>query len=230
MDPECLGELGTLLESETYQFTRVGPLTREIAFVTKVKIPYMDGRPSPWLCVADLVILPCGARSSQNPTGEDFAASSPPPMIFIDDVWFGLFVDGSGISPSAEYLLAVLLPIEELMDPFGANGDLDWFTVVDLDAFGYFYGTPTTPDLNGDRCPDAAIELGVPGRFVPHAGMDEVGAGLLDFLQNRRALGLSRVEVFEPAPRSLVPAALAGMQMGESSSTRPWCFNFSIGR
>ncbi len=230
MDADCLESQGTLLESETYQFARVGPLVRDIAFVIKVKLPYGDGRPTPWLCVADLVILPCAARSPQNPLGEDLAPSSPPPMILVDDVPLGVFVDGGGSTPAAEFLLAVVLPIEELADPFGAVGDLDWFAVVDLDAFGQFYGVAPAPDLDGNGCPDTAIEPSVPGRFVRHAGMDDVGSDLVQFLLNRGSLGLARVDVFEPQPRSLVTPLLAGMQPGESSNSRPWCFNFSIGR
>ena len=44
-----------------------------------------------------------------------------------------------------------------------------------------FYLQPPTPDLDGDGCPDVCIEITVPGKLVPHKGLDEKGAELLDF-------------------------------------------------
>jgi hypothetical protein len=229
MEASCLGATGDLLESETYQFAQFGPLNLQIVFVLKVKLPISVGPPVSWTPVADFVLLPCNAATAQNPSGEDISPSAPPPLLLIDDVPFGNIAAGPEAAPAREFLCAFVLPVSELSEPFGSFGELDWFAIVDFDARGTVSGQPT-PDIDGDGCPDPAIELGVPGRFVPHAGMDEIGAGFVSFLLNRRALGLQRIDVFEPQPRSLVPASLAGMRSGESRNSRPWCFAFAIGR
>ncbi|MBI3843761.1 MAG: hypothetical protein HY292_03880 [Planctomycetes bacterium] len=229
MEASCLGDTGNLLESETYQFLQFGPLNLQIVFVLKVKLPISAGPPVSWSPVADFVLLPCNAASAQNPSGEDFAPNAPPPLLLVDDVRFGSIAAGPEYAPAKEFLCAFVLPVSDLSEPFGAFGQLDWFAIVDFDAGGTMFGQPT-PDLDGDGCPDSAIELGVSGRFVPHAPMDDVGAGVLTYLLNRRVLGLQSIDVFEPQPRSFVPASLAGMQSGESGASRPWCFTFAIGR
>jgi len=101
---------------------------------------------------------------------------------------------------------------------------LDWFACADMDSTGSFYGQAASPDTDSNGCSDSCIEIGVPGNLVIRAGIDEKGAALVNFLLNRAALGLSRVDVFEPQPTSLIPALLPGMSAGESHNTRPWCF------
>jgi hypothetical protein len=228
MDANCLGPSSDLLESESYQFVTNLPPGVNVAFVTKVKLPVGDPNAPPWRLVEDVVILPCRARSAQNPTGEDFAPSSPPPMILIDDATFPPLSTGPGAAPATEFVLAVILPVTDLANPFGAFNNLDWFAVVDFDSDGSHFSQSPSPDLDGNGCPDSCIELGVPGRFLPHVGIDEVGAGLVDFLRNHGTLGLTRIDVFEPLPTSPNPATLLGMQMGETGNTRPWCFRFVL--
>ncbi|MBI3843979.1 MAG: hypothetical protein HY292_04995 [Planctomycetes bacterium] len=229
MATACQGQTGDLLESETYQFLQFGPVQTDVVFVTKVKLPNSIQRAFPWTLTEDIVVLPCIPRTSGNPTGEDFAPTSRPPMVLIDDVTFPPLESGPDGAPANEWLCAVVVPLQDFADPFGVSGSLDWFAVIDFDTAGTRYSQPPTPDLDGNGCPDAAIEVGVQGRFVPHVGMDEIGAGLVDFILNRGALGLTRVDVFEPQNASALPAQLGGMQTGESHNSRPWCFSFAIG-
>jgi hypothetical protein len=229
MDADCLGSAQDMLESETYRFAQFGPVNRQIVFVTKVKLPVPPDRAAPWTIVEDVVLLPCNPRTAQSPDGEDLAIGNPPPMILVDDVTFPPLLAGPEAAPATEFLLAFVMPASLLTDPFGVSGSLDWFAVIDFDTSGLKFGQPPTPDLDGNGCPDAAIELGVPGRFVPHTGVDDTGAALVEFLMNHQTLGLSRVDVFEPHGSSFVLPQLVGMQQGESGNSRPWCFDFVIG-
>ncbi|MBI3843980.1 MAG: hypothetical protein HY292_05000 [Planctomycetes bacterium] len=226
MDADCLGATSDLLESESYQFIIGGVFHQRITFVTKVKLPIPAGIGPPWRLVEDVVIVPCRTQSAQNPTGEDFPPNAPPPLLLIDDVTFPLL--GAGSTPANEFLIGFVLEITDLVMPFGFGGDVDWFAIVDFDSDGVHFSQAATPDLDGNGCPDSAIELGVPGRFAPHTGMGEIGAGLVDYLLNHQALGLTRIDVFEPHPASPIPAALGGMQAGESHHSRPWCFHFAL--
>jgi hypothetical protein len=105
---------------------------------------------------------------------------------------------------------------------------LDWFAIADMDSNGTFYGQPASPDLDANGCPDSCLEVFVPGAFLPRKGLDEKGSNLMNFLLNWSALGLTRVDVFEPQASSYIPPLLPGMTSGESHNTRPWCFTIDL--
>ncbi len=220
----CMGPLRDLLEYESYSFPV--SLEQEIVFVEKVKlVPALGMSLTPYMIVEDIFILPCRPASATNPRGEDFKTTAPPPMVFLDDVTFPPIFVSEQEGPT-EYLCAVIVPLNDIVNFFGPTlpVGLDWFAIADLDALGDFYGQPPSPDTDGNGCPDSCIELTVPGYFVSRTGIDEKGAGLVNYLLNHAALGTSWVEVFEPQPSSLIPPLLPGMSTGESHNTRPWCF------
>ncbi len=220
----CLGPNGDQLEPESYLFkTSSDPM---VVFVEKIKLsPAMNGFFTEYRIVEDIFILPCRPASAATPWGENFLISNLPVIMFIDDVTFPSIILDDGEGP-VEFLCAVFVPIPDIVSVFGPNYPLhlDWFAVADLDATGDFYGQAPSPDTDGNGCPDSAIEPGVPGALVQRQGIDEKGAGLVNFLLNWSVLGFSRVDVFEPQPSSLIPPLLPGMSTGESHNTRPWCF------
>ena len=219
----CLGPHGDFLEAETYLFSLAEE--PDVIFVEKVKLPPgLDVRVG-YLIVEDIFIIPSNPRCSMNPMGEDFPLNMRPKMLFIDDVRF-LFppIEVSPSEGPREFLCAVFIPISELTLFFGTPIQLDWFAVADLDSFGSFYGQPPTPDLDGNGAPDSCVEINVPGQFVTHFGIDEKGAALADFLVNRSAHSLTKVDVFEPQTNGFIPPILPGMSPGESHNTRPWSF------
>ncbi len=223
---ECLSPDGSGLELETYFFPNFGPQDRQIAFVDKIKLPNATGSNVGFLVVEDVFILPSSPRCSSNPAGEDFTLTNHPPILLIDDVTFVVPVDPA--LGAHEFLCAFFLPVSQLASFFGSEVSLDWFACADLDALGAFYGVPPTPDLDGNGCPDSCIEPGIPGSFVPHAGIDEKGSALVDFLVNRREHSLTRIDVFEPQTNGFIPPNLAGMASGESHNTRPWSFRILV--
>lgn len=217
----CLGPAGNFLEAETYFFSAAAE--PEILFVDKVKLPSGLGLPVQYQIVEDIFVIPSNPRCQMNPMGEDFALNMRPQMLFIDDVTFRPPINVDPSEGPVEYLCAVRIPMPEFLSFFGPM-TLDWFAVADLDSLGLFYGQPPTPDLDLNGCPDSCAELGVPGKFVRRVGIDEKGAALADFLVNRNAHSLTKVDVFEPQTNGFIPALLPGMAPGESHNTRPWSF------
>jgi hypothetical protein len=214
----CFGDIPAL-ESESY-LAAVGE--GEVIFVTKLKLVplFVDSQ----VVVQDLFIVPSRERCAANPDGEDCAPGAPPPILFLDDVVFDFVSPGAQGGPR-EYLCGVFLPIQEMVDFFGAPPfDLDWFACADLDPFGMYYAQAPSQDTDGNGCLDACVELGAPGRFLARDGIDDVGAGLVNFLLNRADHRLTRIDVFEPQGRSLIRPVVPGLAAGESRSTRPWSF------
>lgn len=214
----CFGDIPAM-EGESYSIS-VGD--EEILFVTKFKLAPLFADTQ--IVVEDIFIIPSREKCSANPKGEDFALSDRPPMLLLDDVVLA-FVSPGPLDGPREYLCGVFLPIAELTGFFGAPPfALDWFACADLDPFGIYYDQPRSVDSDGDGCIDSCVELSAPGKFVAREGIDELGAGLANFLLNRKDHSLTCVDVFEPQGRSFVPPALPGMARGESHFTRPWSF------
>ena len=221
----CLGPAGDYLETESYVLSLAED--QEIVFVDKVKLaPKIEQGPITYQIIEDIFIIPCNPRSAMNPTGENFRPSARPPMLFIDDVIFPPITldDGEG---AVEFLCAVSIPLQLLIDHFGPGAQLDWFALADMDSTGQFYGQPASTDVDGDGVPDSCIELTAPGKFIQRQGIDEKGADLVLYLLNRGPLGLTDIEVFEPTITSLIPPLLPGMSPGEEGITRPWCFTIT---
>ncbi|MHC4943905.1 MAG: hypothetical protein ACYTG7_12885 [Planctomycetota bacterium] len=221
---ECMGPVGDDLEPESYLFK----ISSEnyVVFVEKIKlVPNLNGTGQVYDIVEDLFLIRCNPATAANPSGEDIPITAVPQMLILDDVTFPPITLSPQEGP-AEFLCAVMVPIDEIVAFFGPNLPirLDWFACADLDSNGTFYGQPPSPDLDLNGCPDSCLEVFVPGAFLPRQGLDEKGAGLLNFLQNWFILGLTAIEVFEPQPTSYIPALLPGMSSGESHNTRPWCF------
>jgi hypothetical protein len=235
-DPDIL--VDAHFERESYCFAVAGT---DVVFVDKIKLsPRLDG-PTVIQVAEDIFIIPCNPQCAQNPMGEDFAPNQRPPMLILDDVTFPPVTLTPEQGPR-EFLCAVFVPAQVISTFFdnhlpGPELDLDWFACADMDVLGTFYGQPPIADTSMNGCPDVCIELGVPGNLVPHKGLDEKGAELLDFLLNRGAHGLQKIVVDEPRTRSFFPPTsannpffpscpglLPGMQEGESHNTRPWCF------
>jgi len=221
----CIPDPGNpFLEAESYLF---GPDEEYVVFVNKIKLAINPLEPvaQRFQVVEDILVIPCVPRSTANPLGEDFRPNSPPRTLFIDDVVFPVItLDEPEIA--AEYLCAVFVPLAEVQIHFGSDQPvmLDWFAVADIDSLGTFYGQPASIDTDGNGAPDSCVELGVPGKFLPRLGIDDKGSNLTIFLQNRAALGLTHIDVFDPVPTTYIPSLLPGMSASENGTTRPWCF------
>ncbi len=214
----CFGDIPAM-EGESY-LVRVDD--GEVIFVTKLKLVplFVDIQ----IVVQDIFIIPSRERCAANPLGEDFAPGNSPPVLFLDDVTFQFVSPGPG-DGAQELLCGVFLPIQELVGFFGSPPlQLDWFACADLDPFGAYYAQPASVDTDGNGCLDSCVEIGAPSRFIARDGIDELGAGLVNFLLNRTDHGLTRIDVFEPQGRSLIRPVVAGLAAGESHSTRPWSF------
>lgn len=224
----CMGPTGDALEPETYLFkTSDDPV---VVFVEKIKlVPDLMGTVQVYDIVEDIFIIPCKPASATNPLGENFPLSSIPPLLILDDVTFPPITVDFQEGP-VEVLCAVQVPLQLFVGFFGPGLPihLDWFACADIDSNGSFYGQAPSPDLDGNGCPDSCLEVLVPGLFLPRKGLDEKGAGLMNFLLNWSTLGLTAVDVFEPQPSSYIPPLLPGMSVGESHNTRPWCFTIDV--
>lgn len=225
----CLGPVGNFFEAETYLFKSTADPV--VIFVDKIKlVPDMSGTIVPFQIVEDIFILPCNPATAANPSGENFSPASPPPILFLDDVTFPT-INVDPLEGPVEFLCAVFVPMQDITAFFGPNFPvhLDWFACADLDSLGLFYGQPPSIDLDGNGCPDSCFEIMAGGSpLIQRQGIDEKGAGMVNFFLNRAALGLFRINVFEPQPSSLIPALLPGMSSGESHNTRPWCFTIDV--
>lgn len=220
---ECTGPNFDFFEAESYYFQT--SMHDIILFIEKVKLaPRLDG-PGIYHIVEDIFLIPCKQATAANPRGEDFRMNNKPPILFFDDIQFPQIYVEEQEGPT-EFLLAVQIPIQELVDFFGPNLPFrcDWFAVTDFDALGTFYGQAPAVDMDGNGFPDCCIEPGPSGPVIKRDGVDEKGSNLLNFLLNKNALGLTHVDVFEPQPTSLIPPLMTGMWPGESHNTRPWCF------
>ncbi len=239
LNETCLGSgADAHYERESYLFTdEAGSIT----FVTKMKLaPRMDRSETTAQAAQDIFILPCLPRSPENLAGEDFPLSAVPDIILLDDITFPQVTLRAQDGPQ-EFLCAVTVPMNLITDFFlredESHVELDWFVCADLDVTGEFFGQDAALDLDGNSCPDVAIEIPVLGFIIPRLGIDEIGAGLINFFLNRTPNGLTVLEVFGPQTRSFFPPTtsdhpyirsspplLPGMQQGESGNTRPWCF------
>jgi hypothetical protein len=221
----CLGPNGDFLELETYLFKATADPV--VIFVEKMKlVPDLVTGATAYMVVEDIFLLRCNPASGANPNGEDFSPGAVPPLLLLDDVTFPTITVSEQEGP-VEFLCAVFVPTQLLVDFFGPGLPihLDWFACADMDSLGTFYGQPASPDVDGNGCPDSCFEV-TPGAspLVQRIGLDEKGAGAINFFLNRVPLGLTRIDVFEPQPSSLIPPILPGMSAGESHNTRPWCF------
>ncbi len=214
-------------EAEEYSFqvdldpTAIDPL--DISLVTRIKVP-AGGLPAGF--AADIVIVRCAPRSLDNDSGEDICMTPRPPLdrlpvLIIDDAEFDpLPADPNGCPYQA--VVSITLPnLANLLAGSCAGPVIccfDWFEVVEFQP-------SSCPDVDADGRPDVAFLIDRDRRmtFCLTPRTDNFGAEVIDFVANRRRLGLSCLNILEAHP----PAPARGcpdVQPGEDALTRPWCF------
>lgn len=203
-DNMALGQI----EGEWYWFSRTD---EGVWFVDKVKVP-KEGLPNGF--ALDHFIFKC------KPITRRPFETIAPPILWMDDIYFGQ-IDAPGYPE--EILFYWFIPVEYILDVFGANVELDW-------AVGKEYQADLLPDSDGDGFPDVFLEI-TPGQPPGYALFwkepDECGANFINFFLGNSFRNLVVQAPFETVPALPPRPPLPGMVWGEDSQTRPWCFWFS---